>query len=76
LVAVYQRRLKSNLLVGLRPLAGARAEAIAEGLGALIDGLYLRQVLRPGAPDGAAAAAMARDYLVAHLGAAAGLTMK
>ena len=46
LVAVYQRRLKSNLLVGLRPLAGARAEAIAEGLGALIDGLYLRQVLR------------------------------
>eukprot|EP01036_Dinobryon_divergens_P045349 gene45349-60579_t len=33
LVAVYQRRLKSNLLVGLRPLAGARAEAIAEGLG-------------------------------------------
>ena len=44
LVAVYQRRLKSNLLVGLRPLAGARAEAIAEGLGALIDGLYLREV--------------------------------
>jgi TetR/AcrR family transcriptional repressor of bet genes len=76
LVAVYQRRLKSNLLVGLRPLAGARAEAIAEGLGALIDGLYLRQVLRPGAPDGAAATAMARDYLAAHLGAAAGLTMK
>ena len=76
LVAVYQRRLKSNLLVGLRPLAGARAEAIAEGLGALIDGLYLRQVLRPEAPDGAAAAAMARDYLAAHLGAAAGLTVK
>lgn len=69
LVAVYQRRLRSNLLVGLRPLAGAQAEAIADGLGALIDGLYLRQVLRPGPPDGAAAAAMARDYLTAHLGA-------
>ena len=76
LVAVYQRRLKSNLLVGLRPLAGARAEAIAEGLGALIDGLYLRQVLRPGAPDGAAAAAMARDYLAAHLRAEPVQTMK
>ena len=76
LVAVYQRRLKSNLLVGLRPLAGARAETIAEGLGALIDGLYLRQVLRPGAPDGAAAAAMARDYLAAHLGAEPLQTMK
>jgi TetR/AcrR family transcriptional repressor of bet genes len=67
LVAVYQRRLKSNLSVGLRPLVGARAEAIAEGLGALIDGLYLREVLRPGAPDGAAAAQMARAYLAAHL---------
>ncbi|MEI6097976.1 MAG: transcriptional regulator BetI [Alphaproteobacteria bacterium] len=45
LLAVYQRRLRSNLLVGLRPLAGVRAAAIADGLGALIDGLYLREVL-------------------------------
>ena len=67
LVAVYQRRLRSNLLAGLRPLAGAQAGPIAEGLGALIDGLYLRQVLRPGAPDGAGAAAMARDYVTARL---------
>ncbi|EEW25145.1 transcriptional regulator BetI [Rhodobacter ferrooxidans] len=55
LLSVYQRRLRSNLLVCLRPLAGARAEAVAEGLGALIDGVYLRQALREGAPDGAAA---------------------
>ncbi len=67
LLAVYQRRLKSNLLVGLRPLAGARAEAIADGLGGLIDGLYLREVLKSGAPDGAAAVAVAKDYLNAQL---------
>jgi len=63
LLAVYQGRLRSNLLTGLRPLAGARAEAIAGGLGALIDGLYLREVLKSGPPDGAAAVAVALDFL-------------
>ena len=73
LLAVYQRRLRSNLLAGLRPLvslesgAGARAGAIADGLGALIDGLYLREVLKSGPPDGAAAVAVAQDYLTAQL---------
>lgn len=63
LLAVYQRRLRSNLLAALRPLAGARAPAVAEGLGALIDGLYLREVLKTGAPDGKAAVTVALDYL-------------
>ena len=67
LLAVYQRRLRSNLLAGLRPLCGDRAEAVAEGLGALIDGLYLREVLKSGAPDGAAAVEMALEYLAAEL---------
>ncbi|ODM42673.1 transcriptional regulator BetI [Cereibacter johrii] len=67
LLAIYQRRLRSNLLVGLRPLAGERARDLADGLGALIDGLYLREVLKDGAPDGAAAVACARAYLNAHL---------
>ena len=71
LVKIYQRRLKSNLLVGLRPLAGDRAEGIADGLGALIDGLYLREVLKTGAPDGAAAVATATAYLNAKLALAA-----
>jgi TetR/AcrR family transcriptional repressor of bet genes len=66
-LAVYQRRLRSNLLVGLRPLAGAKAEAVAEGLGALIDGLYLREVLKSGAPNGAAAVETAIDYLNSQL---------
>ena len=69
LLAVYQRRLRSNLLVGLRPLAGARAEGIADGLGALIDGLYLRQVLKAGQPDRAAAVAVAMEYLQTQLAA-------
>jgi TetR/AcrR family transcriptional repressor of bet genes len=67
LLAVYQKRLRSNLLAGLRPLAGAKAEPIAEGLGALIDGLYLREVLKSGAPDGAAAVDTAMDYLNSQL---------
>ena len=68
LLAVYQRRLRSNLLSGLRPLAGARAEAIADGLGALIDGVYLREVLKSGEPDRAAAVSVTLAYLRAELG--------
>lgn len=67
LLAVYQRRLRSNLLYGLRPLAGARAVEVAEGLGALIDGLYLREVLKSGPPDAAAAVATAMQYLNAEM---------
>lgn len=67
LLGIYQRRLHSNLVCGLRPLAGARAGAIAAGLSALIDGLYLREALKIGAPDGAAAVAVAMDYLAAEL---------
>jgi TetR/AcrR family transcriptional repressor of bet genes len=68
LLAVYQRRLRSNLLSALRPLAGDRTEEVASGLGALIDGLYLREVLKTGAPDGAAAVSVALAYLDAALG--------
>lgn len=67
LLAVYQGRLRSNLLAGLRPLAGARAEEVAEGLGALIDGLYLRESLKSGAPNGPAAVATALAYLNSQL---------
>ena len=67
LLAVYQRRLRSNLLVCLRPLVGAEAEAMADGIGALIDGVYLREVLKDGSPDGAAAVAMVLAYLDAEL---------
>jgi TetR/AcrR family transcriptional repressor of bet genes len=67
LLAVYQRRLRSNLICNLRPLAGDRAGPVADALGALIDGLYLREVLKEGPPDGDAAVAMAVAYLDAKL---------
>jgi TetR/AcrR family transcriptional repressor of bet genes len=67
LLAIYQGRLRSNLMGALRPLAGDRAGAVAQGLGALIDGLYLREVLKSGPPDGAAAVATALEYLDAEL---------
>jgi TetR/AcrR family transcriptional regulator, transcriptional repressor of bet genes len=61
LLRVYRGRLRSNLLACLRPRADA--EAVADGLGALIDGLYLREVLKEGTADGAAAVATALRYL-------------
>ncbi|MGQ0610132.1 MAG: choline-binding transcriptional repressor BetI [Paracoccaceae bacterium] len=67
LLKIYQGRLRSNLLSTLRPLAGDRAEGLAEGLGAMIDGLYLREALKSGLPDGQAAARLALDYLNMHL---------
>ncbi|MDQ2064923.1 transcriptional regulator BetI [Xinfangfangia sp. CPCC 101601] len=67
LVAIYQRRLRSNLSAALRPEVGAHAPRIAETMGALIDGLYLREVLKTGAPDGAAAVKMALATLEAEL---------
>jgi TetR/AcrR family transcriptional repressor of bet genes len=48
LVGIYHARLRSNLVHALRPLLGARAGVVAERIGGLIDGLYLRQALRPG----------------------------
>lgn len=42
LLNVYFHRLSSNLRSNLRPLIGDRADEVAYGLGALIDGLYIR----------------------------------
>lgn len=67
LLKIYQGRLRSNLLAELRQIAGERAITIADGLGALIDGLYLREVLKSGPPDAAEAVAMAMNYLTAKL---------
>ena len=67
LLAIYQGRLRSNLMAELRILAGPRAGEIADGLGALIDGLYLREVLKSGPPDGAFAVNMALNYLNTQL---------
>ncbi|OYX45420.1 MAG: transcriptional regulator BetI [Rhodobacterales bacterium 32-67-9] len=67
LLAVYQGRLRSNLVQSLRPLVGGRAGAVAHALGAMIDGVYIREALKGGAPDGAAAAAVVLDCLEREL---------
>lgn len=67
LLAVYQARLRSNLMYCLRPLVGPRALVVAEGLGALIDGVYLREALAGRAPNGKASAALVLEYLNAEL---------
>lgn len=69
LLSVYQARLRSNLVHALRPLCGARAPALADSLGALIDGLYLREALKSGPPDAAAAVAAARAMVAAQVAA-------
>jgi len=58
LLGIYQRRLRSNLLADLRPLLGDGAPRAAAMLGALIDGVYLREALTRGQPDREAASGL------------------
>ena len=71
LLRVYARRLHSNLSSGLTPLM-PRADAlrVAEGIAALIDGLYIRRALKDGEPDAASAVALVEDYFESRLAAA------
>ena len=67
LLTVYQRRLVSNLRHSLRPLVGTRADTVARGIAAMIDGVFLHAALGNGGPNGAAAAAQVEAYLDAEL---------
>lgn len=67
MLRIYQSRLRSNLRAALRPLAGARAAQLAEGAAAMIDGVYLREALGSGEPNGSRAAAQVIDWLRAAL---------
>lgn len=62
LLRVYHRRLHSNLVVALGDLT-TRPDDIARTLGALIDGVYLREVLMSGPTDAAGAADTINAYL-------------
>jgi TetR/AcrR family transcriptional repressor of bet genes len=53
---VYALRLRANLRYALRPLVGDRAEALADRVAQMIDGVYLNQGLAASDPDGAGAA--------------------
>ncbi|RUS63553.1 transcriptional regulator BetI [Pseudorhodobacter sp. E13] len=67
LLHIYQRRLHANLTHALRPMLGARAAPVARALGALIDGVYLREALSERPSDGRASVAMIQAYLAAEL---------
>jgi len=67
LLNIYERRLTSNLVACLRPLAGLHAPPIARAASAMIDGVYLRQALSPETPDARAAVAMVSGYIDAAL---------
>ncbi|WP_207462878.1 transcriptional regulator BetI [Azospirillum sp. SYSU D00513] len=66
---VNNRRLHSNLMYSLRDLLPAdRAETVARGLAAMIDGLWLRSALT-GAADADRARDIAIDFLDSQLSA-------
>jgi TetR/AcrR family transcriptional regulator, transcriptional repressor of bet genes len=68
IVSIYHRRLRSSLLHELRLIISeSDARRISEGIGAMIDGLWLRYALT-GKPDNPETPrALTRDYLAASL---------
>ena len=69
LLAVYQRRLHTNLRHALRGIVPpGDIDRVAEGLGALIDGVYLREALRGRVVNPGTAIALVEDYVDCHLG--------
>ncbi|WP_099864606.1 transcriptional regulator BetI [Pararhizobium haloflavum] len=66
LLQVYTKRLKSNLVYALRPLSD-RPTDIAETIGALIDGLYIRHALKKGRPEPREAVALIEAYIDTQL---------
>lgn len=68
ILSLYHRRLRSSLLHDLRHLVGeAEANRLADGIAAMIDGLWLRYALtgKPDHPE--TPRALTRDYLAAAL---------
>jgi TetR/AcrR family transcriptional regulator, transcriptional repressor of bet genes len=68
LLRIYARRLHSNLMSGLtRLMPRGKAERVAEGIAALIDGLYIRRALKDDTPNAESAVALVEDYLETKL---------
>jgi TetR/AcrR family transcriptional regulator, transcriptional repressor of bet genes len=66
IVEIYHRRLNSSLLHDLRKLVDeAQARRLAEGIAAMIDGLWLRYALTGKPRDPEIPRAMTRDYFSA-----------
>ena len=70
LLKIYARRLHSNLVHALKALCdGQKAEHVAEGTAALIDGLYIRRALDAAHADVESAKALVEDYVTTQLAA-------
>lgn len=67
LQSLYERRLQSNLTHDLRPLVGAAAPRLAEAVGAMIDGTYLRQALSSTPPDPESAVTLIWERIAVEL---------
>lgn len=68
---IYAGRMKSNLVHDLAKIVGhEKALPIAEGVAALIDGFWIRQVLRDEAPDPGAAVAHVEEYVDSRIAGA------
>ena len=68
ILSVYHRRLRSSLVHELRRLVPEpEALRLAEGIGAMIDGLWLRYALTGKPNDPETPRALTRDYLAAFL---------
>ena len=68
ILSLYHRRLRSSLLHDLRRLVPeAEAMRLAEGIAAMIDGLWLRYALTGKPDDPETPRALTRDYLAAAL---------
>jgi TetR/AcrR family transcriptional repressor of bet genes len=68
IILLYHKRLRANLLFDLKKLLSeAEARRVAEGIAAMIDGLWLRYALagKPGDPQ--EPRRLARDYFMATL---------
>ncbi|NRP11261.1 HTH-type transcriptional regulator BetI [Aliiroseovarius sp. xm-m-379] len=66
LLAVYQHRLHSNLVYGLRPLVKGDAQDVhdlADMIAAQIDGQFIRHALREETPSGKRATAQVLDFI-------------
>jgi TetR/AcrR family transcriptional regulator, transcriptional repressor of bet genes len=67
LLRLYQARLRSNLRHALRGLGAIEAAGLAEGIAAMIDGVYLHEALGTGEPDGTRAAQQVLGWIEAAL---------
>ncbi|MEH6403616.1 MAG: transcriptional regulator BetI [Sneathiella sp.] len=73
LLRVYVRRLQSNLRYHLKPMVGDKSASIAEVVGSLIDGIFIRQALRLEKANSDFSKTLIEECLNLHIAAASGL---